>query len=135
MAISTVAQVRSRSNALGSARLLLLVIASHVNPSTGFAWPSLALLAAECKLSARHVRRLLRKLEASGELETFHRPGRTSYYRIKLTTSGTTPDTITPHTSDIRLTAERNESQDIALPRLETWLTPGSLVWRMLSDG
>jgi Helix-turn-helix domain len=98
MAISSVAVVRSKSQSTGSARLLLLIIASHVSPLTGFAWASVPTLARECKLSERQVYRLLRKLEAMGELGISRRAGRVNRYTILApdNTKSTSPDTIAP---------------------------------------
>jgi Helix-turn-helix domain len=50
-----VAYVRTHSKSTRSARTLLLVIASHVNPDTGWAWPSLDTLAEETTLTRRRV--------------------------------------------------------------------------------
>ena len=67
MSISTVAQVRSSSKSHGSARTLLLVIASHVNPDTGWAWPSLHPLAGHrIARTRRHVIGLMHKIETLG---------------------------------------------------------------------
>jgi len=86
MSISTVAQVRSSSKSHGSARTLLLVIASHVNPDTGWAWPSLDRLADETALTRRHVIRLITQLEALGELEVRrgHGRGHVNFYHVHL---------------------------------------------------
>jgi hypothetical protein len=85
MSISTIAQVRSSSKSHGSARTLLLVIASHVNADTGWAWPSLATLARETAVTVQHVIRLIRGLEALGELEVRRGHGRwhVNFYRIR----------------------------------------------------
>ena len=84
MAISTVAQVRTQSNSIGSARLLLVIIASHISPVANYAWPSVPCLAREGRLSERTIYRLITKLEASGELQIHRRPGRVNRYRILL---------------------------------------------------
>ena len=86
MSMSTVAQVRTSSKSHGSARTLLLVIASHVNPDTGWAWPSLDTLARETALTRRHVIRLITHLEALGELEVRrgHGRGHVNFYRVHL---------------------------------------------------
>ena len=85
MSMSSVAQVRSSSKSTRSARTLLLVIASHVNPDTGWAWPSLATLARETAVTVQHVIRLIRGLEALGELEVRrgHGRGHANFYRIR----------------------------------------------------
>jgi hypothetical protein len=86
MSISTIAQARSSSKSTGSARTLLLVIASHVNAVTGWAWPSLDTLAHETARTRRHVIRLIALLEALGELEVRrgHGRGHVNFYRVHL---------------------------------------------------
>jgi Helix-turn-helix domain len=93
MSMSTVAQVRSSSKSHGSARTLLLVIASHVNPDTGWAWPSLDTLADEIARTRRHVIRLITELETLGELEVRrgHGRGHVNFYRVHLTQAETAP--------------------------------------------
>jgi hypothetical protein len=84
MSISTVAQVRTSSKSTGSARTLLLVIASHVNPDTGWAWPSLDTLAHETGLQRRRTIDLIHILERLGELEVRRGQGRghVNFYRV-----------------------------------------------------
>jgi hypothetical protein len=84
MSISTVAQVRTSSKSHGSARTLLLVIASHVNPDTDWAWPSLDTLAHETGLQRRRTIDLIHILERLGELEVRRGQGRghVNFYRI-----------------------------------------------------
>jgi hypothetical protein len=86
MSSSTVAQVRSHSQSKGSARLLLLVIASHENADTGWAWPSLETLAHEIALSRRRVIQLIHVLEALGELTVRrgHGRGHVNFYQVIL---------------------------------------------------
>jgi hypothetical protein len=87
MSISTVAQVRSSSKSHGSARTLLLVIASHVNPDTDWAWPSLDTLAHETGLQRRRTIDLVHLLEGLGELEVRRGQGRghVNFYRVHVT--------------------------------------------------
>jgi hypothetical protein len=129
-------EVVRRSQQVGSARLVLLTIAVHVNPS-GIAWPSFATLAVETKLSRRHVIRLVKRLEASGELDVERRPGRTNVYRVKLSTGAMLEsqggDSRGQGGGDVELSPEIQLKEDIALTRLENWLTPGSKVWALLS--
>jgi hypothetical protein len=91
MSISTVAQVRSSSKSHGSARTLLLVIASHVNPDTGWAWPSLDTLAHETGLQRRRTIDLIHLLEDLGELEVRRGQGRghVNFYRVQVTPNET----------------------------------------------
>jgi hypothetical protein len=86
MSMEMLAQVLHKSQHTGSAYKLLLVIAYHTNPQTGLAWPSRRLLAAEIRVGERYLKRLLRRLVKSGELEIRSGQGRghLSVYRIRL---------------------------------------------------
>jgi hypothetical protein len=129
-------QVLQHSQAVGSARLVLLAISVHINPS-GIAWPSFHTLAVETKLSRRHVIRLVKRLEGSGELDVERRPGRTNMYRLKLSTGAMLEhqggDARGQGGGDVERAPEIQGKEDIALTRLENWLTPGSKVWTLLS--
>jgi len=68
MSMEALAQVIALTPSSPSARLLLLVIAYHIHPSTGSTSLSTQQLAAETGLSPRHLQHLLRQLDASGAL-------------------------------------------------------------------
>jgi hypothetical protein len=129
-------EVVRRSQQVGSARLVLLTIAVHINPS-GIAWPSFHTLAAETKLSRRHVIRLVKRLEGSGELEVTRRPGYSNLYRVKLSTARMVDvgagDTYGHEGDDAQLSPDIQEKGNIALTRLERWLSPGSKAWALLT--
>jgi hypothetical protein len=93
MSMHMVTHVRSISKSTRSARHLLLVIASHVNPETGWAWPSLDTLAEETTLTRRRVIQLIHGLEALGELEVRRGRGRghVNFYRVHLAPVETGP--------------------------------------------
>lgn len=69
MSIRVQSAVWERSQAKGSALLLLLAIADFADDD-GHAYPSLATLAEKTRLSERNVRYVLREVEALGELST-----------------------------------------------------------------
>jgi hypothetical protein len=119
MSMATVAQVRAASKSTRSARTLLLIIASHVNPDTGWAWPSLATLAQETAVTVQHVIRLIRRLEALGELEVRRGRGRghVNFYRVREFTAA--PNTSGPRKSNISSSRKPN----IATPR-KSHITP-----------
>jgi AraC-like DNA-binding protein len=52
----------------GSELLCLLMVANHAHADGTGAYPSVATLAAECRMSARQVTRLLHRLQDSGAL-------------------------------------------------------------------
>jgi hypothetical protein len=94
-------------------------------------------LAAETKLSRRHVIRLVKRLEASGELEVTRRPGYSNLYRVKLSTGAMLEhqggDARGQGGGDVEVAPEIQGKEDIALTHLKTWLTPGSKVWALLN--
>ncbi len=108
MSMTSVAQVRSSSKSRGSARTLLLILASHTNPDTGWAWPSLDTLAQETALTRRHVIRLVAHLEALGELQVRrgHGRGHVNFYRVHLASA---PEQAPPGPS----TGDRSDPQKV----------------------
>lgn len=86
MSVRVMATVWADSEHSGGKLLLLLALADHANDQ-GVCWPSLETLAQKSRMSERHVRRLLRELEESGELRTevggnTDGQNRSSVYRI-----------------------------------------------------
>jgi hypothetical protein len=134
MSMASVAQVRSSSKSRGSARTLLLIIASHTNPDTGWAWPSLDTLAQEAAITRRHVIRLIPHLEALGELEVRrgHGRGHVNFYRVHL---AITPEKVTsrPEKGDIvppQKVTSATRKGDICAREKVTSLSPKSNVER-----
>jgi hypothetical protein len=86
MSMEMVAQVRDFSKSRGDARFLLTIIASYVNPYTGWAWPSLATLAHVTTKGKPYLLKLMHTLEALGELEVRRGRGRghPNHYRITI---------------------------------------------------
>ena len=72
------------SRARGTERLILLILATHANPVSGEAWPSIATLATESMMGGRQVQALIRRLQVSGELSIEQGRGRknTNTYRV-----------------------------------------------------
>jgi hypothetical protein len=86
MSMSMVAQVRDFSKSRGDARFLLTIIASYVNPHTGWAWPSLETLAHVTTKGKPYLLKLIHALEALGELEVRRGRGRghPNHYRVTI---------------------------------------------------
>src|SRR5579863_4006594 len=61
--------VIEKSRHKGSEFVVLLMIANHAHSDGTGAWPAAETLARESRITARHVVRIIPKLEASGELE------------------------------------------------------------------
>jgi hypothetical protein len=90
MSWSAIEQVIAHSKAVGAARLLLLVIAHHINKD-GYTWLSEATLVNETRISRRHLIRLLPQLEAEGELcIERHGVGRGHAFTYRLPAKGAT---------------------------------------------
>lgn len=68
MCFKAVGKVIAYSKAKSSQRLVLLVLAHHLNPNTGLCNPSMKTLAAECNLSSRQVYTVIKRLVDLGEL-------------------------------------------------------------------
>jgi hypothetical protein len=86
ISMEMVAQVRDFSKSRGDARFLLTIIASYVNPYTGWAWPSLATLAHVTTKGKPYLLKLMHALEALSELEVRrgHGRGHPNHYRITI---------------------------------------------------
>lgn len=87
MSIYVMSRVWEESPHSGGKLLLLLALADYANRQ-GVAWPKLSDLAEKARMSERHVRRSLRELEESGDLETrvggyIHGVAKASTYRLK----------------------------------------------------
>lgn len=85
MSIRVMTRVWDDSRQSGTDLLALLALADRAD-EYGVCWPGVADIAARCRCSERHVRRMLRRLEQSGELYTLVGYGRnrTSLYLITL---------------------------------------------------
>ncbi len=69
MSIHPMSWVLRESEAKLGDRLVLLVLADHASDDGTGAWPSVATIAAEARLSTRQAQRCLRNLVAQGEIE------------------------------------------------------------------
>ncbi len=83
MSFDAIQRIWNFSIAAGSARLVLLSIATHEGKS-GVSWPSLDRLAEKTKISRRQVIRVISDLETSGELAIIHGRGRhnSNFYTV-----------------------------------------------------
>lgn len=71
------------STARGTPLLVAYAIANRTNPR-GWAWPSIATLAADTGLSPATIKRAVARLEALGELHAERVQGRGNRYRLRL---------------------------------------------------
>ncbi|MBX3297446.1 MAG: helix-turn-helix domain-containing protein [Acidobacteria bacterium] len=84
MSVQAQSWVIEHSQHKGSELLLLLMIANHAHADGTNAFPSLKLLAKECRMSRRQIARLVKTLETSGELQVHRRGTRTNSYSIRM---------------------------------------------------
>ena len=94
MSIEIMSRVWANSEARGTARLVLLAIADHANPS-GIAWPSLRRLSQYANVDKSNVSRAIKSLVEMGELERigYTKPfnGATKY-KVKVVRGGTSAE-------------------------------------------
>lgn len=88
MSVKVMSLIWDRSRHQGSGLLIMLAIADNASDDGANAWPSVTTLAKKTRLNIRSVPRLLKELEASGEL-TINRnagPNRANSYIINIDT-------------------------------------------------
>ena len=85
MSVEITGKVWSQSQAKGTARLVLLAIADHANPS-GVCWPSLRRLSSYVNVDRRNVIKAINSLVKMGELERIDNgfTGRATTYKVTL---------------------------------------------------
>jgi len=86
-------------------KLVLIVIADHTNETkSGTAWPSVETIAAYVGLKRRQVQRILRDLEATGQIQVWKRSAMMGANRYQILSKGVSPMTrggVTHDTSDV----------------------------------
>jgi hypothetical protein len=82
MSVHVVSWVLRHSEETLGRRLVLLVLADHAREDGTYAWPSVATICAETRMTRRPVQEALRRLEASGAITAHgsHRSGTTIYH-------------------------------------------------------
>jgi hypothetical protein len=106
MCYKAVSAVLESSKSVGSQRLLLVVLAHHMNSETGQCNPAIKTLAAKCMISERSVQRNLKSLVELGELriQSGATHARSNCYSLCLSIDkspracGNNPDTHVTHT-------------------------------------
>ena len=83
MSIRIMSEVWSSSAQTGGNLLLLLALADFCNDE-GECWPSVLTLSKKARVTDRHVRRILRLLEESGEISKLETPGQNGTIRYKV---------------------------------------------------
>jgi Helix-turn-helix domain len=146
MSLRMMTLVWEKSNQKGSELLLLLAIADNANDQ-GIAYPSTKTLAKKTRLDRRHVKKLIRALERTGELRVAigAGPRGCNEYVIQLSTEGggkmpprmKSTGGIQDQKGVSPTPPEPNTKTDISLSLTETdlkrlGLTPGSTVWKAL---
>lgn len=97
MSVKVSSQVWEHSRHSGGDLLVMLALAEYAN-DYGECWPSTSAVAERCRLTPRHVKRVIDRLCDSGELRLIHRGGKgpkdTTRYRIEITDKGDTDATL-----------------------------------------
>ena len=116
MSFQAIRAVLDRSEAKGSARLLLLILAEHLNQNTRRCDPSVATLAREGKTSRRTIPRLLAQLKAAGEIEINAGGGRNhcNSYTITVAENPDKDVTVSEANPDTRVTRTIRNQKDIS---------------------
>jgi hypothetical protein len=104
MSCYAVRAVLDRSKAKGSARLLLVILAEHLNEKTRRCDPSVATLAREANTTPRTVARLLAELKVDGEIEIATGGGRNhcNAYTIRAAENPDSDDIVSDENPDTR---------------------------------
>jgi hypothetical protein len=118
MSYHAVRAVLDRSEAKGSALLLLVILAEHLNEKTRRCDPSIATLARECRTSRRTIPRLLAQLKAAGEIEIHAGGGRhhCNSYAITVAENPDTRVTVSAANPDTAVTVLTSETLTHASP-------------------
>jgi hypothetical protein len=97
-------------------KLVLIVIADHTNENkTGTAWPAVDTIAAYVGLKRRQVQRILRELEATGQLKVWKKNAQmgTNRYQIDLlNVSPMTPHGVTHDTPNVSFMTSQRVTHD-----------------------
>lgn len=125
MSCYAVRAVLDRSKAKGSARLLLVILAEHLNEKTRRCDPSLATLARECNASLRTIPRLLAELKGKGEIEIHKGGGRRhcNSYTIRAAENPDTAVTVSDRNPDTRVTVSPSETLTPVSPFISETVT------------
>lgn len=92
----------------GTSLLMLLAVADHCNDDR-IAWPSVARLAAKCRIGERQAQYMLRDLETRGYIKTNHGRGRTHTSLYQITPYATWP---TKGAADCTINDEKVQSPE-----------------------
>jgi len=104
MGYKTVESVMKHSGSKGSARLLLMVLATHADEDTLECFPGRDLLCQEAAMSERNVIRALKELESLGELTMSRGNGRGNQSHYKLSIDTLKGDKLSPFIQSERVT-------------------------------
>ena len=129
MSLAVMERVWKHSQQTGTDLVVLLRLADQARNDDGSScFPSVDDLAAAANITARGVRKVLRKLEASGEVEVLRRggsaPGDTTHYRVVVGLEGVQAD-MGVHT-DMGVRADMGVQLDMGVQQGSYGCPPGS---------
>ena len=124
MSVKVMSDVWQSSQSKGTARLVLLAIADHCNPS-GIAWPSLTRLASYVNVDRRNVIHAVNTLVEIGELKRIKtgRTGRATTYRVVLGSDASV-------TSDASDTSDGSVTQVVSVASPQPSMNRHSSIYR-----
>jgi hypothetical protein len=116
MSVQAAAWVIEHSRHKGANLLCLLMIANHAHADGTGAYPSIATLARECRMSERQIKRIIPLLEKSGELTVAPDKGKRGahLYTLPLMPHG---DKMSPTLRDKMSPREQPRGQDVTTAR------------------
>lgn len=116
MSFKLVKQVVRSVQASPAHKLVMIVIADHTNDKkSGTAWPSIDTIAAYVGLKRRQVQRILRDLEASGQIRVWKKNaimGTNRYQILSFNVSPMTPHSVTHDTTNVSSTTRGGVTHD-----------------------
>lgn len=128
MSVQATTWVIAHSQQKGASLLVLLMIANHAHADGTGAYPSVATLATECRMSERQVRRIIEALETAGELAVDRDAGPrgVNVYSLPLM-ADPLPDKMSSQRTatgqDVRKPSGQNVRKKIALPDISDTAT------------
>lgn len=116
MSFKLVKQIVRSQQASPAHKLVMIVIADHTNDKkSGTAWPSIDTIAAYVGLKRRQVQRILRDLEASGQIRVWKKNaimGTNRYQILSFNVSPMTPHSVTHDTTNVSSTTPGGVTHD-----------------------
>jgi hypothetical protein len=128
MTLQAMARVMGESEAAGTARLVLLVMANRAGGDQDVCFASVERIAHECRISERAVQENIRRLRDSGDLvfDQVHPDYRTNVYFVMPVASRSKVQNLHPPATERQQSAPKQKKQEVDLELQKTSSTPES---------